>query len=179
MIGLIVGLAAAVATPAVPGPYVAFGNSPASECSLAAQNRSEEANARASCNLALASGLSERERVATLVNRGALSLLIGDTRAAEADFDAAIAQAPAEPEAWLNKALSLQSRGASQDAILSFSRSIALGTSHPELALLGRGLAHETAGNLHAAYADLSQARALAPSWQPAKAELARYQVRR
>ena len=179
MFGLLVGLAAAVANPAVPGPYVAFGPSHASECSTAAESRSEEAGVRGSCDLALAGTLTDQERVATLVNRGALALLTGDTRSAEIDFDAAIALAPAQSEAWLNKALSQQSRGASEAAIASFSRAMALGTAHPELALLGRGLAHEASGNLRAAYADLVQARSLAPAWQAPKAELARYQIRR
>ena len=179
MLGLIVGLAAVVANPAGPGPYVAFGPSHASECSTAAQDRSEVAGARIPCDLALAGALTDQEHVATLVNRGALALLVGDTRAAEADFDAAIARAPAQPEAWLNKALSLQSRGASEAAIVSFNRAISLGTANPELALLGRGLAHEANGNLTEAYADLTQARSIAPTWLPPKAELARYQIKR
>jgi tetratricopeptide (TPR) repeat protein len=180
MLGLFAALAAAAAAaPSVPGPYMAFGPSPASACSEAAMARSEAADSRSACDVALSGSLSPRERVATLVNRGALALVVGNTTAAETDFDAAIAMAPAEPEAWLNKALSLQSRGETAAALASFDRALALHTSHPELALLGRGLAHEAGGDIPAAFADLSRARSLAPSWQPARAELARYQVRR
>jgi hypothetical protein len=57
-------------------------------------------------------------------------------------------------------------------------RSIQLRTRRPAIAYYIRGLAHEQTGNLQAAYADLSRARALAPKWQEPAIELARYQVR-
>lgn len=179
MTGLFLAFAAAAAAQVQPAPFVVAGNSPAAICADAAQARSEDASAMIACNDALATPLSARERVATLNNRGALELIASRFAAAETDFDAAIALQPTEAEAWLNKALSQQTRGDSLAAIASFDKALALGTHRPELALLGRGLAHEKSGDLHAAYADLQRARELAPAWQPATAELARYQIKR
>ena len=46
------------------------------------------------------------------------------------------------------------------------------------LALYARGVANEELGHLKAAYADLTQAREMAPGWKLPEEQLARYQVR-
>jgi tetratricopeptide (TPR) repeat protein len=81
-------------------------------------------------------------------------------------------------EAWLNKGIAQMKAGNGRAALKLAARSIELRTRKPAIAYYIRGLAHEQTGNLQAAYADLSRARALAPKWQEPAIELARYQVR-
>jgi NAD(P)-dependent dehydrogenase (short-subunit alcohol dehydrogenase family) len=85
----------------------------------------------------------------------------------------------ARSEPWLNLATLRLKQGKSAEALPLFTKAIELGAEEPEIAYYGRGLAHEDLGDLKAAYADLTRAAELRPTWaEPAK-ELARYQVRR
>lgn len=114
---------------------------------------------------------------ATHVNRGILRLRVGNMAGALADFDAATALNPNEPEAYLNRASTLLRQDQVSGAISEFDAAIAKRTRRPALAYYGRGIAHEQAGNVRAAYKDYLTASQLAPSWGEPRRELTRFRV--
>jgi len=124
-------------------------------------------------------GLMVEDRVATHVNRGILYLIRGKVKQAGADFDAALALDPTEPDAWLNKAVLVARYGKSTDAMPFVSKALELKTRRPALAYFVRAMALEDSGNISGAYQDLKKAQALEPRWHEPTAELARFQVRR
>jgi Flp pilus assembly protein TadD len=65
-----------------------------------------------------------------------------------------------------------------QEAIAELSRGISGQPSRPERAYFARARAHEETGDLHGAYNDYRAAAQLAPNWEPAQLELARFRVR-
>ena len=180
MLDLILAMAAVV-YPTTPtgAAVVTVGGSTAAACYQAAAARDATDEALADCNMALAGMLTEHDRVATHVNRGVLKLVRAAYADANADFDAAMAINPDQPEAWLNKGIALYQQGQPAAALPLFEGSIARHTSYPALAFYARGLANEDTGNIRAAYQDLNRAKALAPKWTAPNVELARYQVRR
>ena len=121
--------------------------------------------------------LSRYEIVATHVNRGILLLRRNQVDEAVADFDAAIAIDPEQPEAYLNKGAALIRRQNAEDALPLFTVALERNTSRPALAHYGRGVANEALGNLPAAYRDYRRASELAPDWREPRTELARFRV--
>lgn len=175
----------ALAILSIAGPAFAqrmsIGTNEARSCYESARDGSHSSAAVATCTTALGMVLNAPfDRVATLVNRGILHMHRGETALAMADYDAALAERPNHPEAMLNKGLLLlkfeNEHARARDL---FDRALAAGTSKPELAYLGRGAAHEQAGDVRAAYNDYREALRLQPDWQLAKRELSRFQVRR
>ena len=181
----------AAATPASAAPRItgapdqAFvvgmtGGGLARSCYLAAEARDLTDVALGDCGRALTEQvLTAEDRVATHINRGILRRMRDDAAGARADFDAALALDPNQPEAWLNRGVLLFNQGATDEALRMFERAIALRTKAPALAYFGRGLANEERGDVRAAYADLRRAQALKPGWSQPAQELARYQLRR
>ena len=152
----------------------------ARSCYLAAEARDLTDVALGECDRALTEQvLTTEDRVATHINRGILRRMRADAPGAKADFDAALALDPNQPEAWLNRGVLLFNQGATNEALQMFERAIALKTRAPALAYFGRGLANEERGDVRAAYADLRRAQALKPGWTQPAQELARYQLRR
>lgn len=170
--------ALAFAAPAVAGVMV-IGNSSARMCYEAADSTSSAVRALDYCDNALSEGaLSDRDRVATLVNRGIIKMRKGDYDAAIVDFDSAIAQDNQQAEAYLNKGVALL-RGSTNyaKAVPLFTTALEKNTRRPELAYLGRGMAHEMNGQIKAAYLDYKKAQALAPEWDEPAMELARFKI--
>ena len=171
--------AAVVATGSASASVLVLGGTLAASCYRSAESRLATDQSIRECSDAFATeGLTPRDRVATHINRGILHLVRNDFSSADADFSAAMALDPREPEAWLNKGIMLVKSGKSADAVQPLDRSLALRTAKPALAYYARGLAHEDQGDIKAAYNDLRQAQALAPKWREVSLELARYQVR-
>ncbi|HXH52985.1 MAG TPA: tetratricopeptide repeat protein [Sphingomicrobium sp.] len=171
-------LALITAAPATAAVWTVSG-SLARSCYVAAEARIGTIQALEHCEQAFRhQALSGEERVATHVNRGIVRMVRRDFAGARADFEAAAALEPREPEAWLNLGVLLFNEGNSADAVPMFDRAIELRTKRPAFAYFGRGVAHEDLGNVRAAYADLSRARSLMPGWALPAAHLARYQVR-
>lgn len=172
-------LSAVLAAPASAASSV-IGQGRAHGCFIAALTDNASQRTIDDCTRALDDDvLSSDDRVATHVNRGILKMQLKQIDAAIADFDAALARDPAQPEAFLNKGVAtLRKSGAAAEAVRLFSAAIDNGTTKPELAHFGRAIAHEMLGDLRSAYADLKQANALAPEWTQPVEELARYQVR-
>lgn len=170
--------ALACAAPAVAAITV-IGNTSARMCYEAADSNSAAVSGLRYCNEALdGEALTQNDRVATFVNRGILKMRKGDYDDAIRDFDTAIAEDAQEAEAYLNKGVALL-RGSTDyaKAVPLFTTAIEKRTRRPELAYLGRGMAHEMTGQVKAAYLDYKQAQALAPKWKEPAVELARFTV--
>ncbi len=170
--------AAAVAVFPAHSAILSVGNSLARTCFESAEARARSPSNLTDCNRALTEALDREDRVATLVNRGILHSVRNDYVGANRDFDEAIVLDPSQPEAWLNKAILIVRQDNSAGAVALADRALALKTRNPALAFYVRGIAHEDAGNIKAAYADLVQARNLAPGWNEPVEQLQRYRVR-
>ena len=166
---------------AAPASVTVLGHSAGFSCYAAARSKDGSIDALERCNEAFKSGaLSFEEEVATYVNRGIVRLHRKDHQGAMLDFDKAISLNPAQPESYLNKGSTLVRMGASpSEAIALFNEALARNTSRPEIAHFSRGVAHEAAGNLSAAYRDFKRAQELAPRWKQPREELSRFQVTR
>ena len=182
---LAAAVGAAVSTIAFPdaaaGAVTVLGSSSARLCYLAADARLRPNGAALErCDAALSEDfLTDRDRVATLVNRGILKLRLERRDAAIADFDAAIAIDPDQGEAYLNKGMArLHDQAAWRDAVALFDTALAKRTRRPEIAFYGRAVAYENGGEVKAAYRDYRQASLLAPEWAEPRTELARFTVR-
>lgn len=167
------GLSATPATAAV----LSVGSPLAHDCYSLAEARDSGSAALDTCNRALLQPLDVENRSATLVNRGVIRMRHSDYRGADADFDAAIALQPSLSDAWLNKGFLRLRDGDGSAALPLIDKALALNVRRPALGYLARGLAHEQAGQIDAAYADLRRARAIEPKWQMPAQELARYRV--
>ena len=177
----VVLIAAVLAATPATAQTLSIGDSYARGCYEAARNESRSANSIRTCDAALEFSLNAPfDRVATLVNRGILRFHRNELSGALADYDAALSERPTQPEAMLNKGiLLLRFADRVGEAKALFDGALTAGTSKPELAYLARGVAHEQAGDIRAAYRDYKQAEALVPGWRPAERELSRFQVRR
>ena len=167
------------ATPAI-GAVSVIGNSAARSCFLAAESRGAPTmDVLRFCDDALQrEALTDQELVATFVNRGILRARLGDLDKAISDYDAALDRDPNEPEAYLNKGFALLHLSESgEQAKPLFDSALAKKTRRPELAYYGRGVAHELAGQVRAAYQDYRQASRIDPKWRQPKLELARFKV--
>ena len=129
------------------------------------------------CNTALSGDLSQLARAGTLVNRGTLQAAVHNDEAAVADFNAAIARDQGLTAAYMGRGLAMMRAARYDDARADFTRAIELNHSDLHLAYFDRGEAQEAAGNLVAAYHDYRKAQELAPDFQPASQELARFSV--
>ena len=169
----------ACSSPAQAGNFT-IGSSFAEACYRAAEGRDVSISAREACEQALSGdeALSSYDRAGTYVNRGILFMHMGRLDQANSDFDRALAIDSRMSEAWLNKGIAQMKAGNGRAALELAARSLELRTRRPAIAYYIRGLAHEQAGNLRAAYADLNRARQLAPKWREPAIELARYQLR-
>lgn len=172
-------VALGAATPAIAGVTI-VGGSFAEGCFQSAQSSVGTLQALQTCDRAFSDQvLSFDDEFATHVNRGIVRMHRREYASAQKDFDSAVAMKPQRGEPYLNMGVLQLRQGNSRGAIPLFDKALALGTDDPEIAFYARGLAHEDAGNLKAAYDDLKRAVALSPKWAEAARELARYQVRR
>jgi tetratricopeptide (TPR) repeat protein len=130
------------------------------------------------CDEALSVGaLSDYETVATHVNRGILRLRRGVIDDAIADFDAAMALDPNQPEAYLNKGAALIQRQNPTEAAQLFTVALEHNTRRPAIAHYGRAVANEALGNVREAYRDYRMASELAPDWAAPRADLQRFRI--
>jgi tetratricopeptide (TPR) repeat protein len=134
-------------------------------------------DALASCNAALADKPVASDLTATLINRGVVQGAMGRYDDAIADYEAAMARAPGNAEAYMDRGLALSSQGRYELARADFDHALALGTPSAHLAYFNRAVAQEKSGNLKAAYLDYRQALAVNPDFEPAKRELVRFHV--
>lgn len=131
----------------------------------------------AGCNLALAGDISQVSRAGTLINRAMLQAAAGRDEAAIADYTAGLALNPRQAKGYLNRGMLYLANGRYDDARADFDHAIALNVADLHIAYFNRGEAEEASGNIVAAYRDYLRAQVLAPDFQPAQTELARFHV--
>lgn len=101
----------------------------------------------ASCDQALRDpNLIQRDRQATLVNRGIVLNRAGRPAEALAGFDSALAADPALAEAWLNRGNSHYLLGQAGNAMAGYRQSLALGIRRDHVAWYNIGLVHQSRG---------------------------------
>jgi len=159
---------------------ITIGTSLAHACYLSSFDSSPGPFAVRECDRALEDELlSEKDRIATIVNRGIVKMSVGDFGGADDDFDRALRMNAGEPEALLNMGLLRLRQNRLEEAVGYFNRSIDAKTLRPALAHYVRAISQEQLGNLRSAYADLMRARELDPKWPLPAEELTRYHVSR
>lgn len=176
---LVAGFAVLMVPVAASGAALTLGGPLSQLCYQSALARDSRNTSVESCSRSLVEeSLSTPDRSATLVNRGILYMMRGNSSKADADFDAALRVDESFPDAWLHKGFLRLRQGNGREALPLLEEGIKRQPRREALAYFARGLAHEDMGNFDAAYADLRRARALEPKWSLPKEYLARYQVR-
>ncbi len=155
-------------------------NADAIACYRAADSEMRRPDAVRICGAALANrDLTDRDRMATFVNRGIIRFRLEDHDAALADFDAALAIEPGQPDALINRGITMLAGGDDLGAALAtIEQGLAGRPNRPWVGYYGRAVAHELAGRDAQAYHDYRRARELRPGWRPAELALTRFSVR-
>jgi len=156
------------------------GNADAIACYRAADSEARRPDALATCAAALRnSDLTNYDRMATLVNRGIVRFRLEDFDGAIADFDGAMRIEPAQPDAMINRGITMLAAGHDvEQAAHYIERGLARGPQRPWVGYYGRAVANELAGRDAAAYRDYKRAQELRPGWALPRQALARFSVR-
>ena len=134
--------------------------------SIAARRDYPDSNAIASCSIALEhSHLTDRDRMATFVNRGILYLAQRDLDRAAADFEAAIQLDPDSGEVFVDRGNMAFMRRSYENAISDYTRALELGLDKDHIAYFNRAMAQEHLRNFDGAKTDYKRAMELAPEW--------------
>ncbi len=145
-------------------------------CAAAAADQIIDEEAMGACDRAVTTErLSRPNRIATLINRGAIHLRRHEGDAALADFDAVVALAPRNAEAHLNRGAALVMVDRPGPAVAAITTALTLGVSAPHKAYFNRAAAREKMGDVRGAYEDYNTALTIQPDWGVAEAELARF----
>ncbi len=154
-------------------------NADAIACFRAADSETRRPGALGTCTQALRNrDLTTYDRMATLVNRGIVQFRLEAFDAAIADFDAAMALQPNQPDAMINRGITMLAAGHDVDASLAYiDRGIPRGPQRPWVGYYGRAVAHEIAGRDEAAYRDYRRAQELRPGWSLPRQAPARFSV--
>jgi len=132
-------------------------------------------SALTSCNDALKGGnLKIKDRAATHVNRGILSMALSEYEEALQDFDVAMDLHPGHGAIYVNRGNVFFIRDAYDDAIAEYTKALGAEMNEYQVAYLNRGMAHETLRHWDAAAADYRRALTLDPEWGLAISKLAR-----
>lgn len=127
------------------------------------------------CDRALHEPLTPDQRMAVLVNRGAIRARRQEHSLALADFDAAQALQPDNPTVMLNRGMVLVQLRQSGPAVAALTQALSYGAPNAYLAYYYRGVARERLGDARGAYEDYSTALEIQPNWAPAEQEMARF----
>jgi len=152
------------------------GNVQAEGCARAAQWGDTAGNGADLCTQVLAvTTLSDHDKAATYVDRGAVYLQHRKFAQAQADFEAAIKIAPDLGNAYVNHGAAMIGQKRYAEGIADIDKGLPLNPDQPEKAYFNRAIADENLGDRAAAMADYQKASALQPNWAAPKAELARF----
>lgn len=175
----VAGIAGVTAMMPAGASTTSIGNSAARDCWQAAEAQDYDRNAIYHCNVALEfEGLAAPDKAATLVNRGVLYMRNRNYSVAERDFKRAMSTNDANPEAYLNMAISRLRQNANDTSVMPWiEKAIALNTKEQALAYYSRAILHERSGNIRQAYYDYKKAHDLAPDWDEPAEDLQRYKV--
>lgn len=175
----VAGIAGVTAMMPAGASTTSIGNSAARDCWQAAEAQDYDRNAIYHCNMALEfEGLDAPNKAATLVNRGVLYMRNRNYSVAERDFRRAMSTNDANPEAYLNMAISRLRQNENDTTVMPWiEKAIALNTKDQALAYYSRAILHERNGNIRQAYYDYQKAHELAPDWDEPAQDLQRYKV--
>ena len=175
-----IGATLALATAANAHSVTVIGNNAdALACYRAADSDNRRPDAVEICTTALRDGdLDRYDSMATLVNRGIVRFRLSDFAAAIADFDAAMEMEPGQPDAMVNRGITMLAAGHDIEESMSYlDRGLAAGPQRPWVGYYGRAVANELAGRDAAAYRDYRRAQELRPNWALPREALARFSV--
>ncbi|MEM7359731.1 MAG: tetratricopeptide repeat protein [Pseudomonadota bacterium] len=155
------------------------GNSYATECFASSNAASLTGSASArdiqSCDRAIShGGLRKRDLMATYVNRGIIFAALNNYDKAQADYERAMKMSRNVAEAYINRGNLWFMRKDFKQAIKDYDKSLKLKVKKPYVALLNKGMANETLGNLHAARRNYKEAMKYVKEWPLAQAKLDR-----
>jgi tetratricopeptide (TPR) repeat protein len=155
-------------------------NADAVACFRAADSEMRRPDAVDSCTAALrSSDLTRYDQMATLVNRGIVRFRLEDFGGAIGDFDAAMQIEPNQPDAMINRGITMLAAGQDIDSSLRYiDGGLAQHPQRPWVGYYGRAVANELAGRDAAAYRDYRRAQELQPRWDLPRQALARFTVR-
>jgi tetratricopeptide (TPR) repeat protein len=155
-------------------------NADAVACYRAADSEARRPDAVALCSTALRSTeLTSYDQVATFVNRGIVRFRLEDYDAAIDDFDAAMQLEPNQPDAMINRGITMLAAGQDIDASVRYiNGGLERNPQRPWVGYYGRAVANELAGRDSAAYRDYRRAQQLQPGWALPRQALARFTVR-
>ena len=182
MRSVLLGLAALLtAGPALAtGAVSILGGGMGRACATAAFAGQSDAAAINECDMAIEiEDLDAHDRAGAYIDRGVMELRRDQFELALADFDRAIALAPAIGEAWVNRGAAMVGEKRYEDGLADIDKAIALGVKEPEKAWFDRALAHEGLDDEKDAYFDYQQALSLKPGWDLPERELRRFTVSR
>jgi len=158
------------------GARTVLGAPASSECAAAAAAGRFDDDAVTACDRAVnGERLARANRIATLINRGAIHLRRRAGELALADFDAVISLDAKHAEAHQNRGAALVIAGRPGPAVAALTNALSLGVRYPHKAYFNRGAAREALGDVRGAYEDYNTALTIQPDWGPAEAELARF----
>jgi tetratricopeptide (TPR) repeat protein len=155
------------------------GGSLARECydlsQHAAISRSASRIDVAVCDKAVFQGsLNKAELAATYSNRGVIYMAMEQLKEAYRDYNRAIEIDPLLAEAYINRGNLWFAVQKFEEAVSNYDKALELGASKNFVALLNRGLAHESLGGFLKAREDYISALAVKPEWPLAKEKLER-----
>lgn len=131
------------------------------------------------CDRALGGSQSDRDRIATLVNRGVIYNRAGRYDDAIRDFDAALARDSVTPEAWLNRGNSWLLQNKPDASIADYQKALDNGLAEPHVAWHNIGLAYYSKADLVKARRAFRKALEIAPGFQDSEDKLAELQGKR
>ena len=155
------------------------GNSLAKDCyevsSLASLNGSASRVDLDVCTRAITDGgLKKKDLVATYVNRGIIYVAMQDFPSAARDYERAIGLSSNVAESYVNRGNLWFLAKRFDEAIQDYERALQLDFSKTHIALLNRGMAKESLGELKEAQQDYLAALNLVEGWPTALAKLER-----
>lgn len=169
---------ACVSASAAQGAVTVVGGGLAEVCSKAVQAGRGDMITHDVCSRSLTEEpLRRRDRAATHVNRGIVSMRMNRYEVAAKDFDRAVSINPNVGEAYVNRGAVLIYQEQYDRAVQEIDRGIALGLEEVHKAYYNRALAREKLDDVRGAYFDLRKAAELAPEWTLPQEQLVRFTV--
>lgn len=155
-----------------------LGAGKARACYDAAEAQRYQKTAMEVCSQALDEEvLSQRDRAATLTNRGIIKMGLKDLSGAVADYEKALAVRKDLGEIYVNFGIALMYQQRDREALDALNKGLALNPSKAHIAYYTRAVTHELLGDVRSAYYDYQKAAELAPAWDEPKAQLQRFRV--
>ena len=155
-----------------------LGTGKARACYEAAESQDYSRDALALCSEALVEEtLSQRDRAATLVNRGIVKMGLKDLEGAVADYEKALGTQKRMGEAYVNLGIAYMLQQKDREALEALSQGLSLKPRRAHLGYYTRGIVNELLGDVRSAYYDYRKAAELAPTWDEPRAQLQRFRV--